>query len=89
MMYGAIIAIVCCYKGMTASGGAEGSAGPSMKPWSSPSWGSVPSAMCFTQTLLHPSPDPGDPVNEFSGTRELLASTGEIGRFAGGVVRDV
>lgn len=23
-MYGAIIAIVCCYKGMTASGGAEG-----------------------------------------------------------------
>jgi len=24
MMYGAIIAIVCCYKGMTASGGAEG-----------------------------------------------------------------
>jgi phospholipid/cholesterol/gamma-HCH transport system permease protein len=24
MLYGAIIAIVCCYKGMTASGGAEG-----------------------------------------------------------------
>ena len=24
MMYGAIIAIVCCYKGMSASGGAEG-----------------------------------------------------------------
>jgi phospholipid/cholesterol/gamma-HCH transport system permease protein len=24
MMFGAIIAIVCCYKGMTASGGAEG-----------------------------------------------------------------
>jgi phospholipid/cholesterol/gamma-HCH transport system permease protein len=23
-MFGAIIAIVCCYKGMTASGGAEG-----------------------------------------------------------------
>src|SRR5437764_585726 len=23
-MYGAIIAVVCCYKGMTASGGAEG-----------------------------------------------------------------
>jgi phospholipid/cholesterol/gamma-HCH transport system permease protein len=23
-IYGAIIAIVCCYKGMTASGGAEG-----------------------------------------------------------------
>ena len=24
VLFGAIIAIVCCYKGMTASGGAEG-----------------------------------------------------------------
>ena len=30
-MFGAIIAIVCCYKGMTASGGAEGVGGRSTK----------------------------------------------------------
>jgi phospholipid/cholesterol/gamma-HCH transport system permease protein len=30
-LFGAIIAIVCCYKGMTASGGAEGSVAPSTR----------------------------------------------------------
>ncbi len=38
----------------------------------------------------HPSPDPGDPMNEWLAVpRELLESTGEIGRFTGKVVRDV
>jgi phospholipid/cholesterol/gamma-HCH transport system permease protein len=32
-LFGAIIAVVCCYKGMTASGGAQASAAPSTRPW--------------------------------------------------------
>ena len=31
-IFGAIISVVCCYKGMTASGGAAGSAAPSTRP---------------------------------------------------------
>ena len=30
-LFGAMIAIVCCYKGLTASGGAEGSGAPSTR----------------------------------------------------------
>jgi phospholipid/cholesterol/gamma-HCH transport system permease protein len=30
--FGAIVAIVCCYKGMTASGGPRASAAPSTRP---------------------------------------------------------
>jgi phospholipid/cholesterol/gamma-HCH transport system permease protein len=32
-LFGAIIAIVCCYKGMTATGGAQGVGAPSTRPW--------------------------------------------------------
>ena len=87
-MFGAIIAIVCCYKGMTASGGAEGVGR------------AVNEAVVISflgdrrvQLRLHPDaardpPEhPGDQVNELLALpREWLASTGEIGRFTGNIV---
>ncbi len=90
-IYGAIIAIVCCYKGMAASGGAEG-VGRAVNE---------AVVLAFTGDLLlrlrlhpdaagHTPPDPGDQVNELLAMpREWLAATGEIGRFTGTIVRDV
>ena len=92
-IYGAIIAIVCCYKGMAASGGAEG-VGRAVNE---------AVVLAFTGDLLlrlrlhadaagHPPADPGDQVmgNEWLALpREWLGATGEIGRFTGTIVRDV
>ena len=91
MMYGAIIAIVCCYKGMSASGGAEGVGRAVNEAVVISFLGIGAFGYVFTQTLLatHPA-DPGDPMNEWLAVpREMLASTGDIGRFTGKIVRDV
>jgi phospholipid/cholesterol/gamma-HCH transport system permease protein len=56
-LYGAIIAIVCCYKGMSASGGAEG-VGRAVNQAVVISFTAIASFdYVFTQTLLatHPS----------------------------------
>ena len=60
-MYGAIIAIVCCYKGMTASGGAEGVGRAVNEAVVIAFLGIGAFNYVFTQTLLatHPA-DPGD-----------------------------
>ena len=91
-IFGAIIAIVCCYKGMTASGGAEGVGR------------AVNEAVVISflgdrrvQLRVHAdaagdaSEHPGDQVMSelLAMPREWLATTGEIGKFTGSIVGDV
>ena len=90
-IFGAIIAIVCCYKGMTASGGAEGVGRAVNQAVVISFLGIGAFNYVFTQTLLATHPQIlVIKMNELLAVpREWLASTGEIARFAGNVVRDV
>ena len=56
-LFGAIIAIVCCYKGMTASGGAEGVGRAVNQAVVMRSWASFAFNYVFTQTLLATHPE--------------------------------
>src|SRR4051794_41924960 len=57
-LFGAIIAIVCCYKGMTASGGPEGAGRPATQPVGLAFRGAFPSNYVFTQPPLPTPPGP-------------------------------
>ena len=52
VMFGAIIAIVCCYKGMTASGGASGRTSNSRWKWWLVPWAKIPGCAAFTFRTL-------------------------------------
>jgi phospholipid/cholesterol/gamma-HCH transport system permease protein len=56
-LFGAIIAIVCCYKGMTASGGAEGVGRAVNQAVVIAFLGIFAFNYVFTQTLLATSPE--------------------------------
>jgi phospholipid/cholesterol/gamma-HCH transport system permease protein len=56
-MFGAIIAIVCCYKGMTASGGAEGVGRAVNQAVVIATLGVFAFNYVFTQTLLATHPE--------------------------------
>ena len=85
-MFGAIIAIVCCYKGMTASGGAAG-----RRPRGQPGGGHRHPRHLRVQLRLHPDAaghPPRDPQHQVAMgrqwlaiPRDWLASFGEIARF--------
>ncbi len=73
-MFGAIIAIVCCYKGMTASGGAEGVGRAVNEAVVISFLGFGAFNYVFTQTLLATHPNlAGDQVSE---TARAAASNG-------------
>ena len=84
-IFGAIIAIVCCYKGMTASGGAEGVGRAVNEAVVIAFLGIGAFNYVFTQTLLATHPQIlVIKMNELLAMpREWLAATGEIGRFTG------
>ena len=84
-IFGAIIAIVCCYKGMTASGGAEGVGRAVNEAVVIAFLGDRRVRLrLHADAARHPPADPGDQVNELLAMpREWLAATGEIGRFTG------
>ena len=85
-LFGAIIAIVCCYKGMTASGGAEGVGRAVNQAVVIAFLGVFAFNYVFTQTLLATHPeitiirvnDADSPV-----PRDWLATFGEIVKFCG------
>src|SRR5439155_25905068 len=56
-MFGAIVAIVCCYKGMTASGGAEGVGRAVNQAVVIATTGVFAFNYVFTQTLLATHPE--------------------------------
>ncbi len=82
-IFGAIIAIVCCYKGMTASGGAEGVGRAVNEAVVIAFLGDLRLQLrLHADAAGHPPADPGDQVmNEtaLAMPREWLAATGEIG----------
>ena len=90
-MFGAIIAIVCCYKGMTASGGAEGVGRAVNQAVVIAFLGVFAFNYVFTQTLLATHPEiPGDPLMGWLAVpRDWLASFGEIAKFCGAIVGQV
>ena len=97
-MFGAIIAIVCCYKGMTASGGAEGVGRAVNQAVVIAFLGVFAFNYVFTQTLLATHPEiNGDPVAERTMNdvgwlpipRDWIASFGEIAKFAGRILGEV
>ena len=90
-IFGAIIAIVCCYKGMTASGGAEGVGRAVNEAVVIAFLGDRRVQLrLHADAARHAPADPGDQMNELLAMpREWLAATGEIARFTGNIVRDV
>ena len=91
-LFGAIIAIVCCYKGMTASGGAEGVGRAVNEAVVIAFLGICAFNYVFTQTLLatHPQILVMQVMNELLDVpREWLAATGEIGASRAKSSRDV
>ena len=88
-LFGAIIAIVCCYKGMNASGGAEGVGRAVNEAVVIAFLGVFAFNYVFTQTLLatHPeiSRDQVDGAGWLAVPRDWLASLGDIARFCGRV----
>jgi len=86
-VFGAIIAIVCCYKGMTASGGAEGVGRAVNEAVVISFLGSAPSLRLYPDAARDPFRRSGDQVNELRAMpREWLSSAGEIIRFTARIV---
>ena len=92
-MFGAIIAIVCCYKGMTASGGAEGVGRAVNQAVVIATLGVFAFNYVFTQTLLATHPEilniKCHGTSWLAIPRDWLASFGEIVRFCATVVAEV
>ncbi len=92
-LFGAIIAIVCCYKGMTASGGAEGVGRAVNQAVVIAFLGRLRVQLrVHADAARHPSRDHGDPlVGEqlIVTPREWIASFGEIAKFCGKVLGHV
>src|ERR1019366_691058 len=82
-IFGAIIAIVCCYKGMTASGGAEGVGRAVNQAVVTSLLVITAFNYVFMQTLLATHP------GLLALPREWLSSAGDIGGFMGRVMGEV
>ena len=90
-LFGAIIAVVCCYKGMTASGGAAG-VGPRRQPGRR----DLDARRVRVQLRVHADAaghPPRHPQHQVNGwlavPRDWLATFGDIVRFCGRVVGEV
>ena len=92
-LFGAIIAIVSCYKGMTASGGAEGVGRAVNQGVVIEFLGIFAFNYVFTQTLLATHPENlGDQVDGEDlaiGPKDWIASFGDIAKFCARVVANV
>ena len=90
-MFGAIIAIVCCYKGMTASGGAAGVGRAVNEAVVIAFAGIWAFNYVFTQTLLatHPEILVIRVMGWLAVPRDWVASLGEIIRFCGQAFGDI
>ena len=97
-LFGAIIAIVCCYKGMTASGGAEGVGRAVNQAVVIAFLGIFAFNYAFTQTLLATHPEittiikisGQTPMNDLIVTpKGWIEAFGEIVKFAAQVVGEV
>ena len=90
-LFGAIIAVVCCYKGMTASGGAEGVGRAVNQAVVIADARRVRVQLrVHADAAGHPPRHPQHQVNDWLAVpRDWLASFGEILRFCGRVMGEV